>query len=447
MFVIDITFTGDSPSTETVYVRRPSFVVSAASSGHVIVPEMESLGFDLTIRRELGHKFKVLPTAEDTKNIPSWLGGIFDGTASITLGDVSFFITALDLDLVLSESEAFDRAGIRILRRAFVDTVPEFPAVMITAPSRAIVSFAPDQPLVIGRSRQSSVRLDLPTISNQHARIGFESGQFWVEDLGSTNGTFVGDRQVSSRMTVAPGVPIHLSKSVSVVGIVSEAHIAEIESVSGEKTALVIDRDLQYPSLISLSEVARPSRLALKRGTSISMGRAPSSELWLGAPHVSRRHCVIDVSLSGLVAISDTSTNGTAYDGGILRASEVFQTTETPIVLDFGAGVTVGLCFSEEQERRFTEADGAPDAFLMSAPPPMEKGRRVQRKGKRDRRTTTWFNLQLEQAQSQVAKGAFIHFKMFFQRLTLSGRVVVILVVLGFIGLLGLMGSMVVTGL
>jgi pSer/pThr/pTyr-binding forkhead associated (FHA) protein len=45
--------------------------------------------------------------------------------------------------------------------------------------------------LVIGRGRGADVVLAEPTISRAHAAIGFEEKSFFVQDLGSTNGTLV----------------------------------------------------------------------------------------------------------------------------------------------------------------------------------------------------------------------------------------------------------------
>ena len=50
---------------------------------------------------------------------------------------------------------------------------------------------------LIGRDgSQADIVLDDGTVSKQHAKIKYESGQFVVYDLGSTNGTFVNNRRV-----------------------------------------------------------------------------------------------------------------------------------------------------------------------------------------------------------------------------------------------------------
>jgi len=45
--------------------------------------------------------------------------------------------------------------------------------------------------LVLGRGRGADLVIHEPTISRAHAVVGFAEGSFFVQDLGSTNGTFL----------------------------------------------------------------------------------------------------------------------------------------------------------------------------------------------------------------------------------------------------------------
>jgi len=65
---------------------------------------------------------------------------------------------------------------------------------------------------VIGRGRAADAVLAEPTISRAHAAIGFESDKgFFVQDLGSTNGTLVnGQREKWQRL--ADGDEIQMGK-------------------------------------------------------------------------------------------------------------------------------------------------------------------------------------------------------------------------------------------
>ena len=72
------------------------------------------------------------------------------------------------------------------------------------------------QELQIGRSAGAEGRLgDDPEISRQHARISRDAqGQLVVEDLGSTNGTYVNTKRVSNPLPVKRGDQIKIGAVV-----------------------------------------------------------------------------------------------------------------------------------------------------------------------------------------------------------------------------------------
>jgi len=65
--------------------------------------------------------------------------------------------------------------------------------------------------MVIGRGRSADVMIAEPTISRAHAAIGYDGAGFFMQDLGSTNGTRVnGDRQ--ARVDLSDGDELQLGK-------------------------------------------------------------------------------------------------------------------------------------------------------------------------------------------------------------------------------------------
>jgi len=69
-------------------------------------------------------------------------------------------------------------------------------------------------PVLIGRANDSTLVLEDDYASTRHARISLQNGIWMVEDLGSTNGTYVGSRKVDGPMPLELGVPVRIGKTV-----------------------------------------------------------------------------------------------------------------------------------------------------------------------------------------------------------------------------------------
>ena len=69
-------------------------------------------------------------------------------------------------------------------------------------------------PLLIGRGNDAAIRLDDDYVSTRHARIGSSGDQWYVEDLGSTNGTYVGNARISQPTAISLGTQIRIGKSI-----------------------------------------------------------------------------------------------------------------------------------------------------------------------------------------------------------------------------------------
>jgi pSer/pThr/pTyr-binding forkhead associated (FHA) protein len=72
-----------------------------------------------------------------------------------------------------------------------------------------------DQPITIGRAPDSTIVLDDDYVSHHHARIAPDAkGRWLVEDLGSTNGTYVDRQRISGPTPVTTGTPIRIGKTI-----------------------------------------------------------------------------------------------------------------------------------------------------------------------------------------------------------------------------------------
>ena len=71
-----------------------------------------------------------------------------------------------------------------------------------------------DQQITIGRANDATLVLNDDYASTRHARLFPQDGQWIVEDLGSTNGTYLDRQKVTQPTPVPTGVPIRIGKTV-----------------------------------------------------------------------------------------------------------------------------------------------------------------------------------------------------------------------------------------
>ncbi|MDG3012888.1 FHA domain-containing protein [Rhodococcus sp. D2-41] len=70
------------------------------------------------------------------------------------------------------------------------------------------------QPVLIGRADDSTLVLSDDYASTRHARLSPRGDEWYVEDLGSTNGTYLDRVKVTSPVPVPLGTPVRVGKTV-----------------------------------------------------------------------------------------------------------------------------------------------------------------------------------------------------------------------------------------
>ncbi len=91
---------------------------------------------------------------------------------------------------------------------------PLFQFVMRSGPTPgATFSLEGDQ-LVIGRDSSSAIAINDAEVSRKHARLNFQGGKYVIEDLGSTNGTFVNGQRLVSPVVLKSGDVVSLGEQI-----------------------------------------------------------------------------------------------------------------------------------------------------------------------------------------------------------------------------------------
>lgn len=92
---------------------------------------------------------------------------------------------------------------------------PPTKAVVVEGTSLQGKSFALSGELTIGRSEQCQVHVEDDTyVSTMHARIFERDGSYMVEDLGSTNGTYLNRRRITAPAELQRGDRVKVGKTV-----------------------------------------------------------------------------------------------------------------------------------------------------------------------------------------------------------------------------------------
>jgi FHA domain len=70
-----------------------------------------------------------------------------------------------------------------------------------------------DGDLVLGRGEHAAIRLEDPFASSQHARVYEQGNTVVIEDLGSTNGTYLNEELLQSPRPLYPGDRLRIGES------------------------------------------------------------------------------------------------------------------------------------------------------------------------------------------------------------------------------------------
>jgi len=167
---------------------------------------------------------------------------------------------------------------------------------VLLAPGRPPMFLSPGR-LTIGRSAACDLVVDSVLVSRQHAQLECAAGRCTIEDLGSSNGTFVNGRRVS-RAALSPGDRLRLG-----------------------------DVELAYQG----GTAAPPAGAWLEHGgrrhtlspAGLVIGRSHDSDLVLADERASRQHASIDLQGDAWVISDLGSANGTLVNGERVQVREL----------------------------------------------------------------------------------------------------------------------------
>lgn len=147
--------------------------------------------------------------------------------------------------------------------------------------------FPHERTVRVGRDPHADVRLDDERVSREHVRLWRSNGRWWVGDQNSFNGTWVvgADQAMEEPVPIVPG-----------------GMRLRLGALDGPELAL------------STEPPVRPVTQRV-----LTIGRAPSCDVVVDDPLVSRRHATVELGEHGPVLRDDDSFNGTFLNGERVR--------------------------------------------------------------------------------------------------------------------------------
>ena len=93
----------------------------------------------------------------------------------------------------------------------------QFQLIMRSGPTPGAVFALEGDQMTIGRDSTNEITINDAEISRRHARLTFQGGKYVLEDLGSTNGTFVNGQRLAGPRVLKAGEVVSFGEQIVLV--------------------------------------------------------------------------------------------------------------------------------------------------------------------------------------------------------------------------------------
>jgi len=246
--------------------------------------------------------------------------------------------------------------------------------------------------MIIGRSDGLAITIDERVVSRQHARLTYQDGSYYIEDLGSSNGTYLNGELVTRKMKLASGDQVSLGHQVILQFEDPQADLAAtlagndqlqtmmegeveggtlLESEPGLNTLVASSTDAQPPVLLVTIAGVKTTSHALQ-AQSITIGRSEDNDIVIPSPVISRHHARLERVGDGYqIQPQAGATNALVLAGEPITSLYLLQHGDT---ITIGTNITemaVSLTYQavESMAQTAVSTQAAPQAVHSAAKP------------------------------------------------------------------------------
>lgn len=236
--------------------------------------------------------------------------------------------------------------------------------------------------IILGREDNVDITIPASAVSRRHARLILEDGQYFIEDLGSSNGTFINGESLTKRRPLNSGDRIRLGQIINLVyeapavesnkTVVrsAEADKTAVRSVEPDKTVMraapaqpahVMKTMMGEAPIIQQSAGPRELVVTIAGGasqtyslthTSYSIGRADANDIIIPSQIVSSRHARLEQVNGGgykLIVVAEAK-NPVLFEGRAIEGSHVMHHGDIMRIGSLDPGVMVTITYHAPSE-------------------------------------------------------------------------------------------------
>ncbi len=180
----------------------------------------------------------------------------------------------------------------------------------------------------IGRGTKNDIVIDHPDLSRNHCQLVRLVADYELQDLNSTNGTFINGQRLSTNRILQSGSLIELGDAITFEYEVTPQDISDAtppQIVAAKPTP----PDPDQPLFLVVKLGKEADRVYLLKNDQVAIGRDLSNDIVIQDPEISRWHLQLQRGPDGYTAKDMGSTNGTMLNGVRLSMPKVLTELDT----------------------------------------------------------------------------------------------------------------------
>jgi pSer/pThr/pTyr-binding forkhead associated (FHA) protein len=218
--------------------------------------------------------------------------------------------------------------------------------------------------VVIGRDGSADVTIPSQAVSRHHAKLTRENNGYVIEDLGSSNGTFVNSQKLTGRRLLRSGDQIRLGKAVTLVYDAPKVSAPEPEESAAtvahhipEMPSSFMETSIGVEPMPSQVDAGPPQLLVAIAGEdpkthtltsqSLMLGRVEGNDIVVRSQIVSSKHVRLDKVNGGYkVTMMPEAKNPILLEGRPLDGSRVLRHGDILRIGSLDPGMMVTMTYN-----------------------------------------------------------------------------------------------------